>query len=405
MSFKKNEETDVIYYNISIDNTSPQTSGKIYGSSARELNATITANQNIPIIDKPDEYFGSIIRFEVPCFTIPVISFIVQTPIVTEQDINKGIYTFTLKYGSNVSIQSPVYFVPVITDPTYGITPTYPSAVQQFTPYYFIYSYGTWVSFLNTALAVAFADLQTKVSGALDNAKTPFFYYDPNTQLITLYADKDYFDQSLMDPVYIYFNSVSNAYFNGFIWNEENIGDSQGLDNYFVITNTMGLNTKTINSTVYTMNTQEFVALSYLSPLKNILITTQMGVSSEIFFLNSPGATQNTSFVNVLTDFIPDLSGSQEAGVSSKTFIYNATSLYRLFEFIDKNPLYSVSLAINWVDTNNNIYPLQLAKGTLASIKIMFIKKSSIPMFGNIGSTIKTGISKEYNVRQSLNKN
>ncbi len=101
-----------------------------------------------------------------------------------------------------------------------------------------------------------------------------------------------------------------------------------------------------------------------------------MNIVSEIFFISNASALQNSAYLNVLTDFIPDLSNGQEAGVGSKIFIYNAPSLFRVFDFVDKHPLYSIGLTINWTDTLGNVYPLTLSKGTVASIKMMFIKKS-----------------------------
>jgi hypothetical protein len=83
----------------------------------------------------------------------------------------------------------------------------------------------------------------------------------------------------------------------------------------------------------------------------------------------------------VLTDYLPDINSSNDAGVSSKNFIYNAPSLYRLFEFKQKTPLYNISANIYFTDNLNNLYPLYLKKGTIANIKIMFIKKKLITKF------------------------
>lgn len=374
---------DVIYYNISINNTSPDTAGLTKGKFALPLTANVQANNNIPILKNPNDYIGAIVRFSVPCFATPTISFIVQTG---QSDINLGIGSFTLEYDGIFSNQVFHIYRPQIED---AVLPKPPLITQDFsTYYYFLYSYIWLIDIYNTALATAFTDLQSKTSGSLTNAKVPFFYYDPNTQLISLYADATYFDSSLVKPIYIYFNSVISQYFNGFPFNEVNVGSSNGVDDYFLITGANGINQKTLNSILYNVVSQEFISLGYLSPLKNIIITTTMNVNSEIFYVQSPSVLQNNNYINVLTDFIPDLSGGQEAGVGSKIFIYNASSLYRVFNFIDNNPLYSIQLGISWVDALGNIFPLLLVKGTIATVKLMFIKKSVFQNFSNMGPQI-----------------
>jgi len=388
---------DVIYYNITIESENPTTSGKIYGVNALPTNAQITANNNMPVLENPDQYYGSVIRFSVPCFATPLISFIVQTPIVNAQDINKGIGSFTFAYGSYTGIQSFHIYKPQIED---SILPKYPSALQDFsTYYYFLYSYSWLLDIYNTALQVGFADLQAN-NPAIASAKCPFFFYDAQSELIKLYADKAFFDLSLPTPIKLFFNSPTSQYYNGLVFNEVSVGSATGADNYFIIKNQNGLNLQTVSSTEYIVLTQEFISLAYLSPLKNIVITSTMNVVSEVFFVNAPASLQNNQFVNVLTDFVPDLSGGTEAGVGSKVFIYNATSLYRVFQFRDLNPLYTINIGIQWVDQLGNFYPLLLVKGTQATMKIMFIKKTVYNNLTQMGSQVlPRGIT--YNVRSS----
>lgn len=388
--------SDVIYYNISINSANPDTAGKTKGPFAQPTVAEVTALNNIPILQDPSEYVASIIRFSVPCFAVPLVSFIVQTE---QSNINLGIGSFTLQYNGVYSNQTYHIFKPQIED---AKLPKPPLITQDFsTYYYFLYNYSWLMGIYNTALQTAFTDLQSKVGGALNSAKVPYFYFDPNTQLINLYADAAFFDQSLPNPVYINFNSISSQWFNGMPFNEKSVGSLNGADNYFIITNTNGINQKTINGTTYDVLTQEFISLAYLSPLKNITISTNMNVISEQTFLQSKGLVQNLVYNNIITDFLPDLSGGTEAGTGSKIFIYNASSLYRVFEFVDKKPLYVVNLAINWLDQLGNTYPLLLVKGTQATIKLMFIKKKVFQNFVNSGSQVLP-YGKTYNVNYNI---
>ena len=389
--------TDVIYYNIQISNINNTNSGKITGADAQQSKSQIQSNNTLPILAIPEDYVGSIIRFAVPCFNIPLIQFIVQTPITIPADVNKGIYSFTLEYNGTFSSQTFYIYIPQVENIP---PPSTPSQFQDFSSeYYFLYNYGEWIVYQNTALKTAFTELQTLVAPALATAIAPFFNYDPITQLISLYADKNFFDQNLPAPfVKIYFNNVSEQYFNGFIFNDVAIGVANGADSYFKIRNFNNLNISPVNNDLIIFS-QEFVSLGYLSPLKNIIISTNMNIVSEIFFISNTSALQNSAYLNVITDFIPDLSNGQEAGIGSKIFIYNAPSLFRVFNFVDKNPLYSIGLTINWTDTLNNIYPLTLSKGTVASIKMMFIKKSFFDKLkgGNINDFKHT--STTHNIR------
>jgi len=368
--------SDTLYYNISIDNTSQSTSGLTHGANAFAVNPNIVANNSTPILPDPSLYYGSIIRFSVPCFTVPLIQFLVNTPV---SNINQGIYSFTLEYNGVYSDQTYYEYVPQVSD---APLPKVGTTQQDFTSfYYFVYGYSNWIDFQNKCLASAFANLAGKTTLPAD-AVSPYFFYDSSTQLISLYAQNNIYNQSLATPINIYFNTVCQQYFNGFSFTEVAVGSANGADALLLVTDVRGKNLETIDSISYVVMAQEFVSLAYLSPLKNILITTNMNVNSEVFYLNQPGTGQNNDFINVLTDFIPDLSNSGgEAGIGSKIFIYNAPSLYRVFEFKTNTPLYSVSVGISWVDQLGNIYPLYLTKGTIATIKIMFIKKTAFNKF------------------------
>ena len=366
---------DTLYYNISIDNIAPQTAGLTHGNYANPLNPSIIANNSQPVLDSPDLWYGSIIRASIPCFSTPLIQFLVNTPVT---NINQGIYSFTLGYQGFFGSQTYYDFVPQVEN---AIVPKTGTLLQDFsTQYYFLFSYGAWVNIMNTALASAFSSLADLVTLPIGSV-APYFYYEPATQLITLYAQKDFYDSSVSTPINIFFNSVSNQNFNGFSYIEKAIGSATGVDSQFIVKNIRNNNIQTILTVEYLLMSQEYVSLGYLSPLKNILITTNMPTNSEVFYINNPSATQNNDFINVLFDFVPDTSGSQDAGQGSRSFIYNAPSLYRVFEFTTKTPLYAVSLGISWSDQLGNVYPLLLQKGTIASFKIMFVKKSVFSKF------------------------
>lgn len=64
-----------------------------------------------------------------------------------------------------------------------------------------------------------------------------------------------------------------------------------------------------------------------------------------VFDYNS-SSKQNMRYINILEDYLPDFGILNGARIQNQILTYNATSLYRIFTFNQKTPLYKVSLAI-----------------------------------------------------------
>jgi hypothetical protein len=102
-----------------------------------------------------------------------------------------------------------------------------------------------------------------------------------------------------------------------------------------------------------------------------------MPIVPEIFYtpntINIYG--QNNATQGILTDYIPDLSLPPQAGVAGSQFIYNASSLWRVFQFCSNSPLRNITVSIYFTDKNNYKWPLSLFLKQSCEIKFMFIKK------------------------------
>jgi len=373
-------DADVVYYNLSIGNNNYETAGD---GSYKEVNAKIDADNNIPILHNPDEYYGCIIRFQLPMITTPLISFLVETPV---NDINKGIYTFTICKGWKVDklndflnvepeqtstpvnlMYQPQVIRPEIYNPPVG-TPT-----QTISEYYLLYDYEWFINMMNQALQKAHEQLYPEPDNDEDYIPPPYFSYDAPTQLISIYVPNQYRE----DNTLICFNNSLLQYFLGLTKISLNQGNNlaNGRDN--VIVPTYNNNEPiTINNQVFYKSSYQYSSYAYWNWLRSVLITTTMNVNSEAFFINNNSNNQNVNFQNILEDFMPDLAQSASAGVQNSIFTYDAPSLYRIWSFNQKTPLYRVNLGISLVDTYNNQYPLLLPKGQSCNFKIMFIKKS-----------------------------
>jgi hypothetical protein len=365
---------DVMYYNLTIGNNAPEVEGVL---NYPTIPAQITANNNIPIIQNPDDYYACIIRFQIPAITLPLANIVIQTPVA---DINKTIYSFAItdNAGTPNNTQTFVEWSPQVILPA-GEVPKVGTLTQTFNEYYLCYSYRWFIDLWNTALNDACVKY-----GGIDFV--PFFEYDSATQLISLYAPKDF--TTFGNGYKIWINNNFLSYFVGYEKvnvNQTSTNNAYGLDNYLVVRNSI-IDTLPLFEVDYFKNSYEYSAYGYWNFLKSIAITTTMNVNSQAVYNNNssqysnntaPLSTfQNVNYVNILEDYYPDLALQQGAGVSSQIFTYNAPSLYRIFTFNQKTPLYKVDLGINVVDTYGFIFPLQLPKGQLATFKIMFIKKS-----------------------------
>jgi hypothetical protein len=369
---------DIVYYNLTIGNNNVDTPNE---ASQKKVPASIDINNNVAIIKDPSQYYAGIVRMQIPCSNIPLIQFLIQTPVL---DINKGIYSFSIggptSAGNDFVLGTETFFtfVPQITVPSYLLPPV-GTPTQTFSDYYYLYDYTWFIQIMNTALKAAVISYYT-AAGIAQPASYPYFNYDATTQLISLYTLAPFQQQfGTSQSIYttnpiIYFNNPLRRFFGGLSYNTSNL-IIQGLrptaNNYIVIIPNPQNTAVGITTTSYQYN-----QYGYWAFLKNIVISTNMNVNSEIFYINNSGSSQNVDYLNVLTDFAPDYAVQNGAGLESQVVTYNAPSLYRLFSFNQNTPLYAISLQVNLVDNYNNLSTLQLDYGEQASFKIMFIKKS-----------------------------
>jgi len=376
---------NVFFYNASIDSADTSTAGLPYEGNNGKI-AKLTIHSTQPILQDPGDYYCSVTRLAFPGDNIPIIQFCVQTPVL---DINRGIYSFTLRYGASVGTQVFYQFVTQNTPNPNGIAFTLPlvgTAKQDFlNPYYWLYDYYAIVDIMNTALAGAFASLVALVP-ALSASAVPFFRYNSDLQLMQLYTDAAYFDRDLPTPIEIFTNQPSYVYLVGFCTVQFDSKSPVGLDEKLRITTEFGTvlqNVRTppfafplpdppVTGYVAIVTTQQFTTFEYMSALKSVQMVTDMNIHPEAF--NNSGL-QTVGYNNVMTDFLPDIS-QPSPGISSYKFIYNADSLYRVFQFRQKDPLYEINFVLQWTDSYGNTYPFTISKGQTVDVKFMFIKKS-----------------------------
>jgi hypothetical protein len=372
-------DPDIVYYNLSISQNTVNT------GSLMSVPAIVNANNTIPIINVPSNFYGSIIKLVLPLFNCPIGYF---DPNSFGAGANQGIYYFSMTCSGFISNQ-PVVWIP--EDNTVPQPPLNPDG-QTYGPskYYFMYDYQNFINCWNNALTACYTALKGLVP-SLPDGGAPFFYFNPNTQIIQLFALQSLFDANGANKIQLYCNTALTPYISGFQY----ISNSDPLlTNQFVIASnpspTLALNIQQIPATMgqaYILVQQEYPNLVYWNMLSNVNVLTNMSIVQEGYYLGQ-GSTMGTSNLllqSTLTDFTPDLTnGIGGAGVASSTFIYTASALYRLFCITQNTGLYNISLSITFTDRNGNDWPLELfTNGQSASIKFMFIKKNLIKTLMN----------------------
>lgn len=328
------------------------------------------------VIDDPQEWYMSVIRFHIDTISLPCMIPQIKTG---QPDINKTIYSFTLKYKTYI-YQQYVIFAP--QDATSKV-PTSTSFQDNSTGYYFIYSNSYFIRLCNNALLEAYKGLSALVVGAgdtLPSAYEPWLAYDPTSSEIIMNCDKAGYDlQFVENPIEIYFNTPCYNLFSSFEFTTKTYNDPNGLNFQLNVFNNLDTNTMDLTNYTAIQCYQEYPSTSTWSCVQSIILTSSnlpinpsIQASPQVF--NSTTSMQiNTQNVNV--PVISDFEVALNTGKEYKPSINYAPYTYRLIDMYGHNAINQINIEAYWKDIYNNQYPLMLNSNTNANIKILFRKK------------------------------
>ena len=367
--FTEQEDPDEVYYNAIISHD--PTVGNAVSI------AQYTENRGAPLVNNVENFYITCGRLVFPAATIPL--FIASLQTGTNYSLGQTIYTFTLKYGSFTSGQTPIIWqaVNLFANPGTGTVMT---SLQSSNPYYYIYSFYEWCKMMNAALATAFTALKTAAGvGFPSDAVAPVFYYDANKQTIILQAQEAYYDIAGSTPIKMYFNNYLAAILTGFYFNRLTTGnDTNGLDNQMRIENQI------VNVSGSNLLMQPYVFdPSYFSSVNTLQLISTLPANSEYITpvnpdynqvsLNMPMIQQLNPFQQVIEDFAIDFSTVQNY---QSVFIYNKTDTWRMISVNGTGALRAFNLSLYWTTLDGASHPLYILPGTSASLKIALLKKS-----------------------------
>lgn len=344
---KQKNPDDIIYYNITIPN-----------NTVDQVQATYNQILQVPILDNPEDYFLSIIRFTIPGASIPILRFPPPTDL-------SGSYYVTLSYGGNDYTTQLQWINTDTTIPT---------------PTYEVFSYTTMLKIINNALKTSFDNLKLANPGA-PPTEEPFMQYEPQTLLFSLYC------QTLYDPVVaggptieIYLNNILYYFFGNFPVIRTGNQAANKKDYQFIITDFRNnLISSDVNNPQITNLNQYYKIEQDYSTLYNFGDLTTISFKS-CLFMTAPEYTQtsqNQTVTNqkILTDFEPSVSLSDPSGFRSYIQYY-PQGQYRLINLTTNQPLKSIDLQITYKDRFGREYYVNIPRNSSVSVKFAFIKKS-----------------------------
>lgn len=373
--YSQSNEAENVYFNATL--LGPSSDGPVDGVAAIY---DVTRTQ--PIISRPSDYYASIVRLTIPLNSMPIFVCPIDGPM---DGINVNTPWFVgITFGGTYYTEQRVLWQ----------TELYAAANPFVDWFYFCFSYGTFVSMINVAIAAAYAQFQADNPGAPQAIanQAPFLIYDPKTQLMSwVWHDSWATLPPAVEPLVagqarVTLNNSLLAVFDGF---RTLLRAGKGLapnDQAHYVWEDTGDNAYTLNGFANTSFTEQgFIAITLLANLRRLIVTTSSlpivpeAVPASVPSGGTSSSANSASTLPILTDFVPQLESS--ADVRSLVF-YVPTAQYRLANLISDTPLYRVQLSFFWQAADGRLVPIIIARNQQVDVKLGFFKKSLYAKLG-----------------------
>ena len=322
-----------------------------------------------PYLMNPEDYLLSVVRFNVETSTLPLWIPTIETG---QANVNKTVYSITLKYGA-FEFKQNLFFSPSnVNEPI----PAAPLTQQDLsTTYYYGMSYTKIITMVNTAFSSAVTGLAALA--ILPSTVAPFAEYDPYSYQCILNAPSVAYDAALPNPIQIFFNTPMYNLFSSFNTTYLGYSNITNGKNY-QLTTTNNNNTTTIGGVSYLQFYQEYPTIPLWTPIQSIVFVSSLlpmspslvGVPKVYTSGQLLSSANNANISNIITDLEVPL----DKGFEYKPNLnYTPQSEYRLVELNGNNPVNAIQIAVYWKDKLNILRPMYIIGN--ANIKIMFRKK------------------------------
>jgi hypothetical protein len=351
---------------------------------------TFNETRSIPFLYDPEQYYLSIVRFQLDTPSLPVFIPSIQ---INQSNPDLTIYNVQLQWTNNDgSVTYTSGEVPVIWAPQFQIAPppppsSSPSGVQDnSTGYYYCLSYQWFAELVNQAIATAQTDLNAIVAASGDAGDyplptaSPVLTFSANTGLFSAVFETASFSyqgsltNAATNPIKLIFNSPLYQLFSSL---PSTIAFPNNITNLITILTDDLSNTTSVGGDIVV--TQEYSTIALWTPVTGIVFCSNTlpivpnQLSAPVIF--NEGIPKiygnNSNFQQVITDFVSD------NGIYKPSIVYNPTAEYRLVELLGNTALTNLDISVFWKDRIGQFNPFRLTSGSSATIKILFTKKES----------------------------
>jgi len=416
-------EPDHIYYDLQAT-TNDQT-----GVSVPLVPINFNEVRSNPYLKDPEQYYCSIVRFRVETNGISLPIMIPQmdqdqSEISPTTSVNRLIYTVVMRSGNN-QFQQAVYFIPQNTSVP---VPTSTTLQDNSNGYYNLNSFQSFVNMVNIAFENCLAGLNA-MAPVGNNVRPPFLQLDPDSGKLQLFAQASFYDEALAVPIQVYFNEALFDAFSSFqVFNNGNgVLPTAGLTireanqsavvpavptsvvttvskaryrlRFYFTTPRNQLNSFTVSDVIVPYNNtlpvastypysaitmfQDYLSLAPLCPIQSVFFTSSLlpispSLTGAPQVFGSSTLVQSGNNANIVLQ-ITDLELLNEKGTEYKpSILYAPSAQYRLIDMYGNAPLHQLDIQCFWKDRYGNAFPLILAPGSSANIKLLFQKKTLI---------------------------
>jgi hypothetical protein len=91
----------------------------------------------------------------------------------------------------------------------------------------------------------------------------------------------------------------------------------------------------------------------------------------------------NADFANIITDLVSD------TGQYKPNVVYNPTAEYRLITLYGNRPIANIDIQVFWRAKNGSLVPYRINSGEAVTMKIAFLKKSSLKKVADSGKDLR----------------
>ena len=377
---------DQIYFDLTVSN--------FQNTTTEPQVFSFNDSRTTAFVNKPDDYFLSILRFTVDSGTMPVFIPSIQP---NQGDPNLTIYSVTLNYTYSATTYVSQQYIQWLPQNANATVPPAPSGnfngqQNNSTGYYDCFNYTWFVYLVYSAYQAAFVDLGAQVTaagGTLPAQYPPLLDWDTTSNRAVMYAQYPGYDISQSDSIGIYMNPALFSLFQTFPARYEGYSVLYGTNVKMLVTNVGGTNVASItppggdpltDSWTAVVLYQETSTTSSWTPITALVFTTNTlpinanQVSTPLVYSDNQLIAlggNNSATQNIITDIVSD------EGLYRPNLVYLPQAEYRLIDLYGNQPLHNIDIQIFYRLKTGELVPFRLQSGGAVTIKIAFLKKNT----------------------------